>query len=383
MSTRRLSDIHDALAIKRSMDVRREEYLDVMTFRSNARPLFTEIFGPLIGVKEEWRAQGATEAEIDMSAFRYRRPLYSALPLNTGWLAGPNDVERILEETDAYIIARDTYGRTVKLIKGSATLALPLDHPVATMDDWLRIKSHYEFSEERFGDGWEVGARQAQAEGYVVSVGIPGGFDEPRQLMGEEALCIAFYEQPELIHDMLATMADTAFQVLEHASRRIQIDQLDVHEDFAGKSGPLISPRHIREFLRPYYRRIWDMLHERGARIFSIDSDGNILSVLDGLIDAGINTLLPMEPAAGMDIVQVRARYGNKLAFVGGIDKHVIRRTLAEIDAELEYKLPPMARSGGCLLGLDHRIPNGTPLVNYRHYIAKVWEILERETVKP
>jgi hypothetical protein len=39
-----------------------------------------------------------------------------------------------------------------------------------------------------------------------------------------------------------------------------------------------------------------------------------------------------------------------------------------------------MVRSGGCLLGLDHRIPNGTPLENYRFYISKVWEILERET---
>ena len=109
---------------------------------------------------------------------------------------------------------------------------------------------------------------------------------------------------------------------------------------------------------------------------YLIDSDGNILSVLDALIDAGINTLLPMEPAAGMDIVQVRARYGNKLAFVGGIDKHVIRRALAEIDAELEYKLPPMVRSGGCLLGLDHRIPNGTPLDSYRFYVARMWEYL-------
>ena len=379
MNTVRLSDIHDTLAIKRSMDVRRAEYLDHMTFRSNTRPLFTEIFGPLIGLKEEWRAQGASEAEIEMSAFRYRRPLYSSLPLNTGWLAGPDDTEHILEETAAHIIARDTYGRTVKLIKGSATLALPLDHPVRTMDDWLRIKPHYQFSPERFGDGWETAARQAQDDGYVVCVGLPGGFDEPRQLMGEEALCIAFYEQPELIRDMLDTMGETAFRVLETVSRQVQIDQLDVHEDFAGKSGPLIGPRHIREFLKPYYRRVWDMLNERGARLFSIDTDGNVMSVLDALIDAGINTMLPMEPAAGMDIVQIRAKYGDRLAFVGGIDKHVIRRTLPEIDAELEYKLPPMIRSGGCLLGLDHRIPNGTPIAHYRHYVARVWQILERE----
>jgi len=36
-----------------------------------------------------------------------------------------------------------------------------------------------------------------------------------------------------------------------------------------------------------------------------------------------------------------------------------------------------MLATGGCLMGLDHRIPNGTPIANYRYYIRKVWEILE------
>jgi uroporphyrinogen-III decarboxylase len=378
MPTQHLSDIHDALAIKRSMEVRREEYLDYMTFQANQRPLFTEIFGPLVGLKEEWRVQGATPEEIDMSAFRFRRPMWANVPVNTGWADGYP--EQILEETDDYLIARDTYGRTVKLIKASATLPLPLDHPVRNMDDWLKVKPHYTYSEGRFSAGWEAAARQALQEGQVVSVGIPGGFDEPRQLMGEEALCLAFYEQPELIHDMLDTMGETAFRVLERVSATVQIDQLDVHEDFAGKSGPLIGPVQIKNFLHPYYHRVWDMLAERGARLFSIDSDGNVNSIVPALMDAGINTMLPLEPAAGMDIVKLRAQCGTHLAFVGGLDKHVLRRSKPEIIAELEYKIPPMVRSGGCLLGLDHRIPNGTPLENYRFYIAKVWELLARET---
>ena len=60
----------------------------------------------------------------------------------------------------------------------------------------------------------------------------------------------------------------------------------------------------------------------------------------------------------------------------------MIRRSKAEIVAELEYKVPPMVRSGGCVLGLDHRIPNGTPLDHYRFYIAKAWEIMDREAAK-
>ena len=80
-----------------------------------------------------------------------------------------------------------------------------------------------------------------------------------------------------------------------------------------------------------------------------------------------------------MDIVKLRETYGRQLAFTGGIDKHVIRRSKEEITAELEYKIPPMVRTGGVVLGLDHRIPNGTPLENYRFYVHTAWEIINRE----
>ena len=367
---------HASLAIKVTPTVRREEYLDYMTFQANDRPLFTEIFGPLIGLKEEWAEQGASPDELDLSAFTFRAPMRGRVPINTGWIGG--EPEQVLEETEDFLITRDRMGRTMKLSKGYSTLPLPLDWPVKSMDDWLRIKPHYEFSEERFGANWQQAARDHIESGRALLAGIPGGFDEPRQLMGEEELCVAFYTQPELVHDILQTIGNTAFKVLERVSSVVQIDELSVHEDLAGKSGPLVGPKQVEEFIRPYYRRIWDMLQDRGARLFSQDSDGDMNPVIPAFIDAGVNVMYPFEPAAGMDIVKARETYGTKLAFWGGIDKHVLRRGQEEIEVELEYKIPPMVRTGGCILGLDHRIPNGTPIDNYRFYIRKAWEIMDR-----
>jgi uroporphyrinogen-III decarboxylase len=165
-------------------------------------------------------------------------------------------------------------------------------------------------------------------------------------------------------------------------SSTVQVDLLSVHEDMAGKSGSLIGPTHIEEFVAPYYRRVWDMLQDRGARLFDQDSDGNMNTVIPAFLDAGVNLMHPMEPAANMDVVRAREEYGTRVAFYGGIDKHVIRRSRDEIVAELEYKIPPMVRTGGCVIALDHRIPNGTPLANYRFYIEKSWEILDRETAE-
>lgn len=368
---------HDSLAIKKSMGIRREEFLDHMTFSANTRPLFTEIFGPLIGLKDEWLDQGASEQELDFSAFRFRAEQRGSVPVRTGWIGGHAEV--ILEESEEYLISRDAMGRRMKLMKGMATLPLPMDHPVQNMDEWIKIKSHYEFSEARFDSDWLDMALNHREEGRVVTASIPGGFDEPRQLMGEEGLCLAYYEQPELIHDMLTTIGDTAVQVLDRVSAKVQIDLLSVHEDMAGKSGPLAGPIQVKEFIHPYYRKIWDMLQNRGTRLFDQDSDGDMNPLIGDFLDAGINVMHPMEVAAGMDVVAVREKYGSRLAFYGGLDKHVIRRSKDEILAELEYKIPPLVRGGGCVLALDHRIPNGTPLENYRFYIEKSWEMLNRE----
>ena len=370
-----IRELHNKLAIHRKMGVRREEYIAHMTFETNERPLFTEIFGPLQGLREEWAAQEATPEELDFTAFRYRAPLYFRVPVNAGWIGGAEEV--ILEETDEIVVARDRMGRRVRLSKNASTLALPMDYPVRTMDDWLRVKPHYQFCGERFSDGWAEAARSRLKEGWTTVVGIPGGFDEPRQLLGEENLCMAFYTEPEMIHDMLKTMAETALKVFERVTALVTVDQLNIHEDMAGKNGPLIGPKQVREFMTPYYRKVWDFLRERGTRLFFQDSDGDMTSVIPALLETGLNLLSPMEPVGDNDIVKLRAEYGRRLAFIGGIDKYALLEGPEAINRELAYKVPPMIQTGGCVLAIDHRIPNGVSIENYRYYVRKMWEIFE------
>jgi len=251
------------------------------------------------------------------------------------------------------------------------------------MDDWLRVKPFFTFTPDRIVWAEVEKARQAQAEGSLVVAHIPGAFDIPRELMGEEIACLAYYEQPELMADIIATLTDTCMRVLEPISAKLKIDQLMVHEDFAGKSGPMVGPVQVRECFQPLYRSVWDMLQSRGAKLFEQDTDGNINPVIPALLDAGLNSIYPMEPGAGMDIVEVRRIYGKRLAVRGGIDKHVIRRSREEIRKELEYKLHPSLRAGGCVFSLDHRIPNGTPIENYRYYVELGREMLGLPPLDP
>lgn len=357
------------------MKIPREAFLDQMTFQGCERPILVELFGPLVGLEDEWRAQGATPEELDLSAYDFDYVERAGIGCNTGQLGGVEPA--VLEETAEYTITLDRLGRRTKLYKQVAMIGLPLEYPVSDMDSWLRVKPWFVFSEARFGVDWEARAVAARDDGKLLCAGIPGGFDLPRQLLGEEGCCLAFALQPELIADILATAADTCFRVLERVSRKVTIDCLSVHEDCAGKSGSLVGPSQIREFIAPYYRRAWDLLRERGTRLFQQDSDGNLNSVLESFVgDAGINASLPMEPAAAMDIVDVRRRFGSRLATYGGIDKHVLRRSREAIVAELEAKILPLRDQPGVVFGLDHRIPPGTPLAQYRFYVDTARELL-------
>lgn len=373
------------------MEVLRDEYIDYMTFRNVRRPLFTELFGPLIGLEDEWRQQGASEEEVNLRAFgfdyvrrhgvRCNTGAQGAFDLRTGEVSGlewaaPPFTDVFIEETADHVIRRDRFGRTTKLCKGSATIALPLDYPVKDFESWLRIKPMFEFRESRMGDGWAEAAREARRSGALIVAAIPGGFDMPRELMGDAQACLAYYTQPHLMHDMLETVRDTVVKVLQRVVDEVQIDQLSVHEDMAGKSGPLIGPAQMRDFVTPYYEAAWDVARSNGCSIFQVDSDGNVNAIMDSFLEAGVTSVYPMEPAAGMDVVELRKEYGRQLAMLGGIDKHVLRKSREDIRAELEYKMQPLMRQGGMVFGLDHRIPNGTPLENYRCYVRSAREIL-------
>lgn len=358
----------------------REQYIAHCQYEFTGREMFCELFGPLKPLEEEWRKQGATEKEINMTAFDWDYVLRFDAAAKIG--ACTDIKPYVIEDTDEYTLSVDKMGRKMKLIKQSATIPLPIDHPVQTMDDWLKIKHWYTFSEDRIDRERLLEQKKLHDKGYLSLLTIVGGFDEPRELMGEENLCIAYYEEPEMIMDMIETFTDTAIKTIERVGDIVPIDNLFVHEDMAGKSGPMVGPSIIEEFISPYYKKAWDCAKAHGATLFSQDSDGNMNPVLDAFMDCGVNCFYPLEPAAGMDMVELRKKYGKKIYFKGGIDKHVLRQNPEAILKELEYKMSAPMLGGGTIFAIDHRIPNGVSLENYRYYVKKGREILGLPPIK-
>ena len=147
-------------------------------------------------------------------------------------------------------------------------------------------------------------------------------------------------------------------------------------EDMCYSGGPLLSPRIFREVLVPHYRRITATLNRFGVDIVILDCDGKIDALLPLWLDAGVNTMFPIEVGKWQaDPVAFRRQYGRDLRMVGGVDKHVLASTRDAIRREVD-RLAPLVEEGGYIPTPDHRVPPDVSLDNYLFFLEtakSVW----------
>jgi uroporphyrinogen decarboxylase len=115
---------------------------------------------------------------------------------------------------------------------------------------------------------------------------------------------------------------------------------------------------------------VTSFLEAHGVSLSWVDCDGNINALLPLWLEGGVRGFYPLEVAAGMDAARVRADYGEQLVLWGNVDKRVLAREKAAIDAELE-RLAPVVKAGGFIPVVDHKVPDDVPLDNYLYYLEK------------
>ena len=184
-----------------------------------------------------------------------------------------------------------------------------------------------------------------------------GGFFGPlRNLTGVENLCTLFYDDPDLIEEMMDADADYIVGMMSQILDVVHVDCFQYWEDMAYNAGPLLSPSLARKYMLPRSKRVNEYLRGRGVRFIGLDSDGKIDNLIPIWVDSGINYLFPFEVQCGMDVLAVRKEYGRDLRMVGGVDKRALKYGHAAIDAELE-RVCPLIEEGGYIPMLDHTVP--------------------------
>jgi len=89
--------------------------------------------------------------------------------------------------------------------------------------------------------------------------------------------------------------------------------------DLATSQGPFVSPELTKRFIAPGIQEIAHIVHDHSLP-FLKHTDGNIMKILDILIDAGIDAIHPIDPIAGMDLAEVKVRYGGRICLMGNVD---------------------------------------------------------------
>jgi uroporphyrinogen decarboxylase len=255
-----------------------------------------------------------------------------------------------------------------------STIPKIISPAVSGPESWEQLKERLNpRSPERYPD-WQAEIKRFADSGAAVQIGIyPYGlFGTLRDMMGVEELLVSFYDQPELIHDMMDYLTGFWLEIYEEAAKHIRIDHIHIWEDMSGKQGPLISPAMFREFMMADYRKITAFAKDRNIPIVSVDTDGNMDVMMTLLSEAGINLVMPFEVQAGCDVVAIKKRYPHICPF-GGIDKRALAISKAAIDAEFE-RVDSLFCQSGYIPGLDHLVHPEISLDHFRYFVERLKE---------
>jgi uroporphyrinogen-III decarboxylase len=175
-------------------------------------------------------------------------------------------------------------------------------------------------------------------------------------------------EQPEFVDEMATFWGDFVTDMLDKTLQNLCPDRILVNEDMAYKGHSMISPAMARRFLLPAYQKWIPLIKKAGCPIIQVDSDGYVGELIPIWIEAGFNSLIPVEVAAHNDIVEYRNLYGKQISFQGGIDKRCIAKGGNTIENELLRIIPPLFEDGGFIPSCDHGVPYDISWQNFIDY---------------
>ena len=287
----------------------------------------------------------------------------------------PEFEEDIVERREQSVIMRDKSGALAeRYLNDSDESSIPhfIQFPVETPEDWARMKERYRFDDPyRAIPAQEIeDARTAAQAGKMIFVGCPGPYGVLRGWMGFEKLSCAFYDYPDMIHDMVAHLTEMTLRQIRRFPANQPMDYAGWWEDMASKNGPFTGPAMFREFLQPAYRAIMNEMKKHGCAIGLVDCDGNPHDIVANWLEEGVNIMFPLEVAAGVDPYAWRREFGMGLRLRGGIAKAPLVQGGLAIDRELE-RVKPLLDQGGFIPHLDHLVPPDISYRNYGEYLKK------------
>lgn len=315
-----------------------------------------------------WPTQGFA---LDWDVREHFQMDYTQVMVDVNLLFEPMFEIQVLRETAERFVYVDIDGVERIFMKQEATIPTTVRGPIDGWESWRKLKAERLNTKDisrRFPRNWKKLVQEYRNCDYPLAIGgYPHGyFGTLAHLLGYEKLFYWYYDEPELLHDMLSTFTDLWVAVYEQVLSEVDVDHIHFWEDISAGRGPMVSLEMVKTFMLPYYRRMIDFLKGRGMKIFFVDTDGDCNSLIPLFMSVGVTGLYPFETHCGMDIVKVRREYP-RLQMLGGVPKSEIAKGPRRIDEILE-PVKAVLETGGYIPFGDHFIPPEVPWDGFKYY---------------
>lgn len=337
---------------------------------------------------KNWADGNPVDAEINQK-LGFDFDYYTCLLVNTHLLP-PFEREVIEECPDGSRKVLNPDGVIILEKKGAVGIPPEIDHMLKSRREWEEsFLPRLQFSEDRFRAAKvrvgeeavrfdEGGLEFLQNDSRDFPYGLYCGslFGRIRDMIGMTGCTYIYAEDEALFDEMIRTVGDLCYRCTEAVLKtNARFDFAHFWEDICFKNGPLISPAVFEEKVGPYYRKLTQLVNSYGIEIVSLDCDGLIDALVPTWFNNGVNTMFPIEVGTwNASVAPWRKQFGRGLRGVGGMNKNVLARDRAAIDAEIE-RLRPLVDLGGYLPCPDHRIAPDGEWDNVRYYCDRMRKV--------
>jgi uroporphyrinogen decarboxylase len=278
---------------------------------------------------------------------------------------------KVIEETDEYTIYTTSWGVTMKNWKHLTSTPGYVDYTVRDRATWEQAKARMTPTSDRID--WEhlknsyAGWKEA---GHWIQLHLAFGFDLTHSsIIGTENLLFALAEDPEWCREMFEHELDMSLGLAQQIwDAGYRPDSIFWCDDMGYKGHQFFSIDVYREFLKPVHKRAIDWAHAKGIKAH-LHSCGDVRPLVPELLEIGLDALNPLEVKAGMNPVELKRQYGDKLVLHGGINA-VLWTDFDAITAEMERVLPKVKENGGYIFSSDHSVPDAVSFEDFGKIVA-------------
>ena len=184
---------------------------------------------------------------------------------------------------------------------------------------------------------------------------------------GEEMTGFAYrlVDEPAKVKQEAAERVNLALERAEQWQKHGGLDGFALCSDYCFNTGPFLSPRQFSEFITPYLVKLIQGYRDLGFYVIK-HTDGNIMPILDQLLEAKPHALHSLDPQGGVDIAEVKRLCGDQVCLIGNVNCGLMDTgTLAEQTESVRYALKHGMPGGGYIFSTSNCVYTGMKLERY------------------